>query len=99
MKKFNSVPYDSADYLKTADDVIAYLEASLEENDPEFFIYALSVVARSKGMSEISQKTGLGRESLYIARPKTVAISCRLRTPLRDCRVAALLAMTSFFLT
>lgn len=65
MKKFNSVPYDSADYLKTADDVIAYLEASLEENDPEFFIYALGVAARSKGMSEISQKTGLGRESLY----------------------------------
>ena len=41
MKKFNSVPYDSADYLKTGDDVIAYLEASLEENDSEFFIYAL----------------------------------------------------------
>ncbi|SFR50862.1 addiction module antidote protein [Thiomicrospira sp. ALE5] len=65
MKKLESVPYDSADYLNTEENVMAYLEACLEENDPEFFIYALGVVARSKGMTEISHRTGLGRESLY----------------------------------
>lgn len=57
--------YDPADYLETAEDVRGYLEACLEENDPELFIEALGVVARSKGMTEISQQTGLGRESLY----------------------------------
>jgi probable addiction module antidote protein len=65
MSKLNSLPYDSADYLKTPKDISAYLQAAIDENDPEFFIYALSVAARSKGMSEISQQAGLGRESLY----------------------------------
>ena len=36
------------------------------------------------------------KKSRVIARPKAVAISRRLRTPLRDCRVAGLLAMTVF---
>ena len=58
--KFNTV-----DYLETADDVREYLQAALDENDPEFFIDALGVVSRSKGMKEISEKTGLGYQSLY----------------------------------
>lgn len=54
-------------HLNTADEVRFYLETCLEENDPTFFIEALGAVARSKGMKEISQQTGLGRESLYKA--------------------------------
>ena len=65
MKTLESVPYDAADYLETAEDVKSFLEACLEDNDPEFFIQALSIAARSKGMTEISKQTGLGRESLY----------------------------------
>ncbi len=65
MSKLESVPYNPADYLETAEDVKSFLESCLEDNDPEFFIQALGIAARSKGMSEISKKTGLGRESLY----------------------------------
>ncbi|MGC9385940.1 MAG: addiction module antidote protein [Hydrogenovibrio sp.] len=65
MKTLESVPYDAADYLETAEDVRGFLEACLEDNDPEFFIQALGIAARSKGMTEISKQTGLGRESLY----------------------------------
>jgi probable addiction module antidote protein len=53
--------------LKSGEDMAAYLEAALEENDPTLFTAALGDVARAKGMSEIARKTGLGRESLYKA--------------------------------
>jgi len=65
--KYNSAPYDTADYLQTAEQVKSYLEAALEENDPEFFIQALGIAARSVGMAQIAKNTGLGRESLYKA--------------------------------
>lgn len=60
--------YDSfnvSDYLNTPEDVKAYLQAALDENDPAFFIDALGVVARSSGMKTLSEKTGLGYQSLY----------------------------------
>ena len=65
MKQIETVPYDTADYLNTPEEVRAYLEACLEDNDPQLFIHALGVVSRSKGMTTISEQTGLGRESLY----------------------------------
>lgn len=65
--KYNSVAYDSADYLQTPEQVKSYLEAALEENDPDFFIYALGVAARSVGMAQIAKTAGVGRESLYKA--------------------------------
>ena len=42
--------YDSADYLKTEDDVAAYLEAVMEEggDDPAYVARALGVVARAR---------------------------------------------------
>ena len=36
--KYNTAPYDTADYLQTPEQVKSYLEAALEENDPDFFI-------------------------------------------------------------
>ena len=41
--------YDSADYLKTDEDITAYLEAAAEEgDDPAFLARALGVVARAR---------------------------------------------------
>lgn len=59
--------YDTAEYLKTNEDVAAYFDAVLEENDPQLIIHALGVIARAKGMSQIARETGLARESLYRA--------------------------------
>jgi probable addiction module antidote protein len=59
--------WDSAEYLKTDEDIAAYLDAVLEEDDPALVTHALGVIARAKGMSQISRETGLGRESLYKA--------------------------------
>ena len=59
--------YDAADYLKTAEDIGAYLEASAEENDPAQMALALGAVARSRNMSQLARDTGLTREGLYKA--------------------------------
>lgn len=63
-------PYDSADYLKSEEDVANYLDAIFEDGDPALIAHGLGVVARSKGMAKIAKKTGLGRESLYKALSK-----------------------------
>ena len=61
--------YDTADYLKSEDDVLAYLEAAMEEagDDPAFIAVALGNVARARGMMQLARETGLTREGLYKA--------------------------------
>ncbi|HET8750474.1 MAG TPA: addiction module antidote protein [Sphingomicrobium sp.] len=60
-------PFDAAEHLQTEEDIVYYLEAAMEGNDPKHIASALGDVARSKGMSEIARKTGLGRQALYNA--------------------------------
>ena len=61
--------WDSAEHLKTDEDMAAYLEACLQEagDDAAFIANALGNIARAKGMTHLSKDTGLGRESLYKA--------------------------------
>jgi probable addiction module antidote protein len=67
MGKTKTIPWDTTDYLKTDEDIAAYLEAVFEDGDPALVAAALGDVARAKGMSQIAQAAGLGRESLYKA--------------------------------
>ena len=60
-------PFDPASYLESEDDILYYLEAAMEGNDPRHIASALGDVARSKGMSEIARKAGVGRQALYNA--------------------------------
>jgi probable addiction module antidote protein len=60
-------PFDPANHLETEEDILYYLEAAMEGNDPKHIASALGDVARSRGMSEISRKAGLGRQALYNA--------------------------------
>ncbi|MBL8471885.1 MAG: putative addiction module antidote protein [Rhodocyclaceae bacterium] len=61
--------WDSAEHLKTEEDMVLYLEACMEEagDDAAFIAKALGNIARAKGMTQLAQETGLGRESLYKA--------------------------------
>jgi probable addiction module antidote protein len=61
--------WDSAEYLKTEEDMAAYLEACFEEagDDPAFIAKALGVIARARGMTQLARDSGLSRESLYRA--------------------------------
>lgn len=60
-------PFDPATHLETEEDILYYLEAAMEGNDPKHITSALGDIARSKGMTEIARKTGLGRQALYNA--------------------------------
>lgn len=65
--KLKTTRWDSADYLKSGRDIAEYLDAVLDDGDPALVAHALGVVARAKGMTAVSGKAGLGRESLYKA--------------------------------
>lgn len=65
--KIKTIPWDAATHLKTDADVVHYLEAVFEDGDPALVAAALGDVARAKGMAQIAQAAGLGRESLYKA--------------------------------
>lgn len=66
-----STSFDVADYLKDERDIVEYLNIAIESGDVSDFFSALGNVARSEGMTLISQKTGLQRESLYKSLNKT----------------------------
>lgn len=61
--------WDSAEHLKTSEDMAMYLEVCLQEagDDAAFIAKALGNIARAKGMSQLANETGMGRESLYKA--------------------------------
>ena len=61
--------WDSAEYLKTDEDIALYLDACIEEagDDAAFIAKALGNIARARGMTQLAKDTGLGRESLYKA--------------------------------
>jgi probable addiction module antidote protein len=77
--------------LKKPEYVIGYLNAILQENDPDLLLLGLRDVARAYGFTHIAESTGLNRESLYKALSKgrnprigTVmnvlsAMGCRIR--------------------
>lgn len=67
MTKTKTKIWDAVEHLKTEEDMVAYFEAALEENDPSLIAAALGDIARAKGMTHVAKKAGLGRESLYKA--------------------------------
>lgn len=67
MAKIKTKRWDAATHLASDEDMVAYVEAALEENDPALVAAALGDIARAKGMARIARKAGLGRESLYKA--------------------------------
>lgn len=67
LEKFSR--WDSADYLKTEEDIDLYFELCLEEDpgDGSLVRRALGSIARARGMSQLARDTGLAREGLYKA--------------------------------
>jgi probable addiction module antidote protein len=61
--------YDSADYLETQEDIVAYLDAVMAEGgeDPTYVARALGVVARAGNISKLARDTGMSREGIYKA--------------------------------
>ncbi len=59
--------FDAADYLDNDEVVAEYLNAALEDPNPDVFLVAIADVAKARGITQLAKDTGLGRESLYKA--------------------------------
>ena len=68
MSKTKVRKWDSAEHLKTDEDMAAYLEACFAEagDDPPFISKVLGTIAKAKGMSQLAKDTGVGREQTPI---------------------------------
>ena len=71
-KKESFTRWDPADYMKSEDDMAAYIEACLAEapDDPALLSAALGDIARAHGVADLAKRTGLTREGLYKALSK-----------------------------
>jgi len=66
MSKSRSYHEDLIESLQNPREAEAYLNAALEEEDPELFLLALRNVAEAQGgVTQLAEKTKLNRESLY----------------------------------
>lgn len=59
-----TVPFDAAEYLTTAEAQAELISDALESGNANYVAHALGVVARAQGMSELAEKAGLSREML-----------------------------------
>ena len=78
MRKVRTRPWDAADYLKTDADMDAYLEAALEDGDPQLITAALGDIAKARGMTKIATSPHLDRFSGK--RPATFRARIQSRT-------------------
>lgn len=69
MARTKTYRYDTAEHLRTPEEMALYLEACLEEADGDaaFIAKALGNIAKAKGMAQVAKDAGLSRESLYKA--------------------------------
>lgn len=52
MEKTETYPWDPAEHLETDEDMAAYLEAALEDGDPNLIAAVLGDIARAKGLRQ-----------------------------------------------
>ncbi len=71
MMSIKTTKWDVAEYLKTAEDVAAYIEAAFEDGDPVIIKNALGAAARARGMTVVAKDAGVTREALYKALSET----------------------------
>jgi probable addiction module antidote protein len=63
-----TIAFKGSDYLKTHKDIVAYLNAALEDGEPAVLLEALRNVAIARGgMAALAKAAGVNRESLYRA--------------------------------
>lgn len=65
--KTTYAPFDVSEYLDNDETIAEYLTATLEDGNPDVFLIALGDAAKTRGMAQLAEVAGLGRESLYKA--------------------------------
>ncbi|MGO5268050.1 addiction module antidote protein [Parafannyhessea umbonata] len=59
--------YDAAEFLESDADIVAYLNAALEDGDPSLVSAVLGDIARARDMAQLARETGVTRNSLHKA--------------------------------
>lgn len=62
-----AIAYDAAEFLETDEDIVAYLNAALGDEDPSLVSAALGDIARARGMTQLAKDAGVTRDGLYKA--------------------------------
>lgn len=62
-----AVPYDATGFLENGADIVAYLNAALEDGDPSLVAAALGDIERVRGVAQPARETGITRDGLYKA--------------------------------
>lgn len=65
MSKIKISRFDVAQHLDSEEMIAEYINAALEDGDPDLLMAAIGDVARARGIAKLAADTGLGRESLY----------------------------------
>lgn len=60
-----TVPFDLASTLDSEAMIQEYFSQVLADGDSAEIVRALGYIARARGMTQLAEQTGLGRESLY----------------------------------
>lgn len=71
-RKVKTKRWNSAEHLKTEEDIAAYLNAAMEEasEDPAVLGHALGIAARAHNISQLARDAGMTRAGLYRALSK-----------------------------
>jgi len=64
MARVKTRPWDPTEHLKTDEDIVAYLEAALEDGDPELIAVVLRNIVRARGLTRVSTETAQGKENV-----------------------------------
>lgn len=59
--------FEMAEQLRTEEDIAQYITMVLQDGDTDELIRAVGHIAKARGITQIAEKTGLGRTSLYKA--------------------------------
>lgn len=65
MKPVTYSRFDASQFLDSESAIEEYLRIALEDGDPKTVQIVLRDIAKARGMTDLAQKTGLNRESLY----------------------------------
>ena len=65
--KVKTSRWDASEFLGHPEDVAAYLQVAFATGDPKQIAKALGNAAKAQGMMDVSSKTGLTREHLYVS--------------------------------
>ncbi len=60
-----TTPFDISEHLNSPEEIQLFLQEVLETGDESDFIHALSIAAKAMGMTQVAQKAGVTRASLY----------------------------------